>query len=1059
MAIAYPKKRPAVPPVPENEWEVISDDSEWEVIGAAPKKDRAEGVLPGTFAGDLLRGVGKTVAESFSPKTNPALERAIGLGEAGMAAASGMGAGMVGLAGGAIQAAPHLLGGSGRGFEVAERAMGDIAAPLTYQPRTQSGRDFAQVANAPFSAIGQGADALARAVSDNPNTQAGVRLAAELGLNIFLGKVGHRIIKGRGPGELPAGFLDDAAAGVTEAPGAVPEAAGKAVRPNPVADAMSGLKDVVVNEAVNPSPDNVPRIPAQRPVLAKPRTGKKPTPVVEREPPPQLRLFDGDQISEGVDVSVIHDTVHTPAQPKPGGMMSAGILPIPDRLGRGRVAPKARPSLGPEPKMPEMVEPPPDAAVPLKTVRSKGSSQATVFEHEIRPFAEGKMPGDLPKSALTRYIANPYRWMWYYQPIYRGLMETYNKRMAGAAKLKQHIRQEVNTWRQDVGTEGLVNIGRHLIAGQKKGPKILKIMGEDTKMRPMTPPETAIFNRIRSALDAKFVEINNARVLNGEQPLKRVDNYFTFMTDMAALDEMGINMALAPMKQIETALAYARTPKRGVKRVFLPYALKRTSGAVPVKLNAAEVFETYMARANDFLAVTPVVAKGRALLGSHLLEKRLTGKTLKNGTQQAKNIYYSIDQTHPFLARDVHAWLNHIAGKGLDAGAHDGVRLIRNWSGRLARGLSRSVLGGAVRTALVQFASLKNTTNLVGYPATAEGIAKAMFSKEARRQAAVESDVLYLRKHYSYDAVVYDAMQWKGVRNIGAGLWRLFNEAAFKPLQAIDYTMAEITYLAAKKYGTRTLKLGEREAVRFADHITLNSQASGLPGHTAPIQWSQAGKLASVFQTFTINEFNHILTDVFGWHNLEFKGKSGFDRTIMAARLLTSTTLFNILYEDLIGVRSPFPTPIREAVRSYEKNKDPVKAAIVGAKDLTETVPIIGGVMRWSTPNRLALPAAAAPFGNMIQAFNKYAPSVWAYIKGEDAGKPPKFNPRDLEFVGQLLGITGTTQVMKTISRLREGYAPMAAILGARMDVQRKGDGKGGKKKPTPPPQYFNPRW
>jgi hypothetical protein len=278
----------------------------------------------------------------------------------------------------------------------------------------------------------------------------------------------------------------------------------------------------------------------------------------------------------------------------------------------------------------------------------------------------------------------------------------------------------------------------------------------------------------------------------------------------------------------------------------------------------------------------------------------------------------------------------------------------------------------------------------------------------------------------------------------------MYNTASFKPMQFIDYGMAEWTYIAAKKYGRDVLKLSGDDLVMYADHIVLNTQASGMPGHVAPIQWTPGGKLATVFQTFSINEFNHILTDVFGWHNLEFNGKSGFERTMMAARFLTATTIFNMVYEDFLGVRSPFPTPTREAKASVERDKNVPKAAYAALKELAESIPVIGGTIRWSKPGWTAFPAAVSPFMNLFRSIEKYVPNIGKYITGDDSA--PTFNPRDLEAIGQLTGVTGTTQILKTISRLREGYPLIQAILGVRTDVKRKGAAAvDKKKKPTTP--------
>jgi hypothetical protein len=185
-------------------------------------------------------------------------------------------------------------------------------------------------------------------------------------------------------------------------------------------------------------------------------------------------------------------------------------------------------------------------------------------------------------------------------------------------------------------------------------------------------------------------------------------------------------------------------------------------------------------------------------------------------------------------------------------------------------------------------------------------------------------------------------------------------------------------------------------------------------------------------QTFTINDFNHLYRDVLKLGDPKWKGPLSVGRAIKVVEYLTARSIFNWIYEDVIRIRSPFPTPIREAERVYEAGGSLGASALEAAKEIASMIPVIGGMMRYSYPGKTAWPIALA---TPVDAFN----GIVKMAKNISAQK--ELNPRDAEAFLRLVGIPGGTQLTKYLSRRKQGFNVMDSLFGVRTDVSRGGGG------------------
>jgi len=105
--------------------------------------------IPGTTGGSGIPETGAGVTGPVAERPQPTLaERAIGAGEAGLTALTGATGGTFGMAAGTARGLTRQIlngrFGTAQAADAVEKEAADMAASLTYQPRTESGRDQAE---------------------------------------------------------------------------------------------------------------------------------------------------------------------------------------------------------------------------------------------------------------------------------------------------------------------------------------------------------------------------------------------------------------------------------------------------------------------------------------------------------------------------------------------------------------------------------------------------------------------------------------------------------------------------------------------------------------------------------------------------------------------------------------------------------------------------------------------------------------------------------------------------------------------------------------------------
>jgi len=324
-----------------------------------------------------------------------------------------------------------------------------------------------------------------------------------------------------------------------------------------------------------------------------------------------------------------------------------------------------------------------------------------------------------------------------------------------------------------------------------------------------------------------------------------------------------------------------------------------------------------------------------------------------------------------------------------------------------------------MRSYLIQVGALRNTMIEIGPYWTASGFAQCV--TEGRVAFARDnSKVLKPRIFEIFIKQFYEAPKGTPLRQfldkIGeSGIWML---------KMTDGLSATATWLGAYEKAIKAYKMPHEEAVRYADDVVTITQASGHR-HDLPIIQREdlMRSILTLFQTFTINEWNFLGERVFGKGPLNLTPKQRFGRIFW---FLAATAAFNAIFEDLFQIRSPFPAP-EKAIRLALEDEKPLPEVIGAAlKETAEQIPIIGGTIRWSTAYKTFVPAGAQLFVDLARLLQKLI-----------SGKNPLevLKPEDFSAIGKLFGIPGTGETEKIIRRLQKGLPLPQAILGVRTDI------------------------
>ena len=606
----------------------------------------------------------------------------------------------------------------------------------------------------------------------------------------------------------------------------------------------------------------------------------------------------------------------------------------------------------------------------------EGRKRSPVYEAELEVL---KATNKLPETMFGRAFENPIRTFTEAggEPLLDMTIHPYHAAENAMHKMRKIFKGQRKEISKGLSHRAKKKVMLHAIAQQKKGMNLLKQVGVK-EVPKLKPNELEAYNAIRDRYEAWYTRLNRVRKAIGKEPFPKTDDYFTFIRNFSILERAGFH----PMEMTGEVLN-SQFIKMGVTP--FKFANPRSSALYKMELDPFHVLEIYEDSAVKHIHMSPFVAKVRELLSTVVDPE--SGKKFK------------LVNENPVLHASLQAWSNHIAGmKSLKFKLPPAIE-----SGmmRVNSNLATAILGANARSAMIQVSALRNTVTEIGITHTIEGTLGVLHP--ATRSFHIRNSKVLSQR--AYDVSVEDAMsgiragRFGEVKKVGAKI-------AMKPLQLIDFETALATRIGAYKFAKSKLKMSDKRAATYADDLVTRTQASAMPGDIAPVQRSVMGKFLTLFQTFTINDWDFLVKDVLG---VRRGGPFTKQHLARAMRFVAATTAFNILFEDVLHIQSPFPTPIRSFRESLERGDDIPSMAWNVGKEFIEPIPLIGAARYGKGPG-----GPGWELGNETLKYVRQDPMARQWW----------------ELGGKWLGVPGTAQTAKTLRAQKRGETPYGQVVG-----------------------------
>lgn len=590
-------------------------------------------------------------------------------------------------------------------------------------------------------------------------------------------------------------------------------------------------------------------------------------------------------------------------------------------------------------------------------IRRAGNGTIKITKGELETM---KKAGDLKPVILQRKLQNPIR---VFEELGEPIKELFYRPVKAAEgvlfKAKSHWSNEFSNATKGLNTKSSNKIMINALALEEDG---IKLLGKK-KVPLLNDKEKAAWDFMKQRYVSLLDGVNNARAIVGKEPIKPRANYITHIRDLGILDNMGFSAVTDDIETLLSNKVHRNSPA-------FKFAKRRTDSLADIEMDAFNVFNKYQEKALENIYMTPAIAKIR----------ELSRTVIDDGADKFK-----LQEVSPRLFKYVNEWTDYVVGQKIDNYLPE---VIESGLKSLNKNVAVSTLAFNIQSAVIQPAAIINTVTEINPKNTAIGI-KSLLSGKGK--FAVENSNVLLGRQF--DTAVKD------IANSTFGKFSRLKSSVGKTgtklLQVLDGLTAQATWLGAYNKAVNVLKLEGKQAFNYADDIVVKTQASASASDIAPIQRSTEGRLLTQFQTFVINDFNRLGRDVLGIGNEKMSKSDVIKKT---ATWLIGVSMWNHLSEDVLGIPSPFPRPIKEL-----KESGPKSAAI----ELTTQLPIVGGAARYGSG------IVFGSVGDLIQSTTnkvsgKYTPTSW------------------WEIVGKVVGVPGTVQLKKTLKSIKglsDGYS------------------------------------
>lgn len=335
---------------------------------------------------------------------------------------------------------------------------------------------------------------------------------------------------------------------------------------------------------------------------------------------------------------------------------------------------------------------------------------------------------------------------------------------------------------QDGGTEKLLKT----LFPNAKTPTEIAEATKKIEAVSLSKEEQEMLDHMRSVFDEIFPEVADTarRVFN--QKVEKVNNYFSFMTDWKAADQLEVQMRFG-----------SDAPDLSVRRKsFRPGLIEeRTGGEQAIKIDAMEVFQKHIDNA------------------TYMVEMSEHTKVLRNLVESPEYVE-AVGEHGALLVRE---WVQALAEKGGITGSQQ-IRSI-DW---LRKNIGIGVLGLKLSTVAIQPTAIFDGMGFVGAEWVSKGVGDFASSKEWRDFVLSMPEIKdRLGGEFALRELTDDS------------LFQSIQRKGFIPLQFADQITAGMT--AAGAYQRKMAELGKAvdfssfddEALAYAQLAVRRTQSSG----------------------------------------------------------------------------------------------------------------------------------------------------------------------------------------------------------------------------------------
>lgn len=548
---------------------------------------------------------------------------------------------------------------------------------------------------------------------------------------------------------------------------------------------------------------------------------------------------------------------------------------------------------------------------------------------------------------------------------------------------------------------------------KETGIETLKRMGlEKAEYGQLTAKERELVSFINTQFEMFFDRYNAMRILAGKSPVQKSDteaDYFPMFRRFTMAEQMGFEPG---------ALEYTEWTKPDWKPATFQankHAIERIESYREVEIDPLIALSKYGNTLIRNIHNAPVLAKLNEFLGR-------THQTSKGPFNLKQNEY----------AYDI---VEHVRDKiaGFDS---KGDKFMEAVMKKLSKNVVTSTLGFLPSTVLNQMGAIDGTLALTGPRHVLAGTAQSM-NPEWVKFAMKNSSELKSRVvdvFFNTEGTTISPSEKSMIKkSIGkvVDVTDKWNKLAFKPMQWMDKASSTVSWLSSYDYLVNTAgwKPNDIATFRMADKMLIDIQGSGKTLDMAPIQTTGWGKFLTAFQTFTINRFNWLTSDIVA----PIFGKGSPDVSRMEAmRTLIGYTVASAfvgaIYEgtgQVTGLPMHSPSPsiasaVMEYTKSEEKNKSIAQTGFSILLDQFRVVPMLGAVKYGGES------VFGANLDFLIDAF-QYISSL--------QGDIPDYQVKSLGYLmGKGLGIGGTQAIQSFVNMFNQNQKRLyeQAVMDAK---------------------------